>query len=130
METAAFFARKHGLERYLDDPAELNSAIFKLLVLQEALQEEQARRSGGGTGAAAISVRRTVHGKFTASCSGDGAYRYAVEMALRAATTVTPLFQRGLFENTLHSMGVPGERIEVYSDSVVLSDDTRCIDPD
>jgi hypothetical protein len=71
METAAFFARKHGLERYLDDPAELNSAIFKLLVLQEALQEEQARRSGGGTGAAAISVRRTVHGKFTASCSGD-----------------------------------------------------------
>lgn len=131
METAAFFAKKHGLEAYLEKPAELNELIFKLLVLQESLQAEQARKSvSAGAAAPLISVRRNVHGKFTAACAGDVAYRYAVETALRSATTVSPLFQRGRFVRALRSMGVPEDRIAGYCGSIVLSDDTLCVDPE
>ncbi len=131
METASYFAKKHGLEAYLDRPAELNELIFRLLVLQETLQAEQARtRERSAPPAPQISVRRTVHGKFTALCAGEPAYRYAVETALRSATTVAPLFQRGRFVNALRSMGVPEERIREYCDSIVLSDDTLCVDPE
>ncbi len=131
METASFFAKRHGLEAFLDKPAELNELIFKLLVLQESMQTEQARkRMKAAPDAPVISVRRTVHGKFTAACSGDRTYRYAVETALRSATTVSPLFQRGRFVNALRSMGVPEERISQYCDSIILSDDTLCVDPE
>jgi hypothetical protein len=131
MHTASSFAKKNGLERFLDRPGELNEMIFKLLVLQETMQAEQARRSAAAErGAASISVRRNVLGKFTARCSGDALYRYAVEMAIRNATTVIPLFQRRLFASTLRSMAVPEGNIAAYCDSVVLSDDTQCIDPE
>ena len=131
METASYFAKKHGLETYLDRPAELNELIFRLLVLQETLQAEQAwKRENGEAPVPPISVRRTVHGKFIARCAGDPVYRYAVETALRSATTIVPLFQRGRFGNALRSMGVPEDRIREYSDSIVLSDDTLCVDPE
>ncbi len=131
METASLFAKRHGLEDYLEKPAELNELIFRLLVLQETMQAEQARKLGGVPSAAPlISARRTVHGKFTAACRGDKTYRYAVETALRSATTVSPLFQRGRFVKALRSMGVPEERIAEYAGSIVLSDDTLCIDPE
>jgi hypothetical protein len=131
METASYFAKKHGLESFLDRPAELNALIFKLLVLQETLHAEQARkRERSEATARPISVRRIVQGKFTALCAGDPAYRYAVETALRSATVVAPLFRFGRFVNALRSMGVPEERIREYSDSIMLSDDTLCIDPE
>ncbi len=131
METASYFAKKHGLEAYLEKPAELNELIFKLLVLEETLQTEQARtREGDGPEATTISVRRSVQGRFTAACAGDVAYRYAVETALRSATTIVPLFQRGRFVKALESMGVPDERIAEYCGSIVLSDDTLCVDPE
>ncbi len=131
METASVFAKKHDLEQYLDKPAELNGLIFKLLVLQETLQSEAARKARRDRPASAeISVRRIAQGKFTVACSGDAAYRYAVETALRASTLVAPLFQRGRFMNALRSMGVPEERIGEYCDSIVLSDDTLCFDPE
>jgi hypothetical protein len=131
METASFFAKKNGLEQYLDKPVELNSLIFKLLVLQETVQAEEARKSKSDRpDAASISVRRTAQGKFTAACAGDATYRYAVETALRASTIIAPLFQRGRFVNALRSMGVPEERISEYCNSIVLSDDTLCIDPE
>ncbi len=131
METASLFAKKHGLEGFLDKPAELNELIFKLLVLQESMQTEQARkRMKAAPDVPAISVRRTVHGKFTVACAGDRTYSYAVETALRSATTVSPLFQRGRFVKALRSMGVPEERIAEYCDSIMLSDDTLCADPE
>ncbi len=49
METASYFAKKHGLEAYLEKPAELNELIFKLLVLEETLQMELARTREGGS---------------------------------------------------------------------------------
>jgi hypothetical protein len=131
METASFFAKKHGLEHYLDEPAELNDLIFRLLVLQEILQAEDSRRTRTvRPDAAVISVRRTAQGRFTAACAGDAAYRYAVETALRTSTIIAPLLQRGRFMNALRSMGVPEERISEYCDGIVLSDDTLCIDPE
>jgi hypothetical protein len=44
METAAEFAKKYGLEQYLDKPDDLNDAIFNLMLLQETVQLEQARK--------------------------------------------------------------------------------------
>ncbi len=126
METAAELAKKYGLEQYLDRPDELNDVIFNLMLLQETLQLEQARRMK--VGAAAISVRRAAHGKFVAACSGDKKYRYAVETALKAATTVLPVLQRKRFVRTLKSMGVPEEKITEYCDSMMISDDTLCLD--
>ncbi len=129
METASYFARKHGLEQYLDRPGELNEMILRLLVLQETMQGESARKRKDDQ-ASIVSVRRPVGGKFVVACRGDGVYRYAVETALRAATAPVPVFQRGRFADTLRKMGVPEERIEEYCGSVTISDDTLCLDQD
>ncbi len=126
METAAELAKRLGLEQYLDKPAELNSAILNLMLLQETLQMEQARKMK--VNAQAISIKRSARGKFVAACAGDPAYRYAVETALKAGTTVIPVFQRSRFVNLLRSMGIPEDRINQYCDSITIDDDTLCID--
>jgi hypothetical protein len=129
MESASYFAKKHGLEKYLDKPDELNELILKLMVLQETLQAEGARKNRAGEqGREAILVRRTAAGKFTARCSGDAAYRYAVTTALQGSTALVPIFQRGRFISLLKKMGVPEERIAEYSSTMVVDDDTLCID--
>jgi len=131
MESASYFAKKHGLEQYLDRPAELNELIFKLLILQESLQNERTRvkrNAGAGAGEETISIRRTVAGKFTAASIGDSRYRYAVETALRGSTATIAVFQRARFIKMLSDMGVPGERIAEYCDTVTLDDDTQVID--
>lgn len=131
METAADLAKKYGLERYLDKPAELNEAIFSLMLLQETIQLEQARKKKDGRpDVATISVKRPAHGKFVAACSGDGRYRYAVETALKAGTAVIAVFQRGRFVRVLRSMGVPEDRIAAYCESMTIDDDTHCSDQD
>ncbi len=126
METAAELAKRLGLEQYLDKPAELNTAILNLMLLQETLQMEQARKMK--VNAKAISIKRSAHGKFVAACAGDPAYRYAVETALKAGTTVIPVFQRSRFVNLLRTMGIPEDRIQQYCDSITIDDDTLCID--
>ncbi len=126
METAADLAKKYGLEYYLNRPAELNDVIFHLLLLQETIQLEQAGRLK--VGAAAISLKRAVQGKFVVACSGDRTYRYAVETALKAGTTVIPMLQQKRFVQTLRSMGVPDDKIADYCDSIMISDDTHCLD--
>lgn len=131
METAADLAKKYGLERYLDKPAELNDAIFNLMLLQETMQLEQARKKKADRpDAVTISAKRPAHGKFVAACSGDVTYRYAVETALKAGTTVIAVFQRSRFVRVLRSMGVPEDRIAVYCESVTIDDDTHCSDQD
>ncbi len=126
METAAELAKRLGLEQYLDKPGELNKAIFNLMLLQETLQMEQARKMK--VNAKSILIKRSAHGKFIAACSGDPAYRYAVETALKAGTTVIPVFQRSRFINLLRGMGIPEDRIAQYCDSITIDDDTLCID--
>lgn len=131
MDSAADLAKRHGLEKYLDKPAELNDAIFNLMLLQETMQIEQAQRlkiRGSDTGT--ITSKRSVHGKFIAGCTGDKQYRYAVETALRASTAIIAVFQRGLFISMLKRMGIPEDRIAQYCDSVIISDDTHCSDMD
>lgn len=126
METAAELAKKFGLERYLDKPVELNDAIFNLMLLQETNQLEQARKMK--VGATAIAARRSAHGTFIVSCSGDKTYRYAVETALKAGTSVIAVFQRRRFIGVLRSMGVPEDKIAEFCDSVVIDDNTLCFD--
>jgi hypothetical protein len=126
METAAELAKKYGLEHYLDQPAELNDAIFNLMLLQETIQVEQARKMK--VGAAIVTAKRSANGIFTAACSGDKAYRYAAETALKAGTTVVAVFQRKRFVGVLRSMGVPEDKISEFCDSVVIDDNTLCFD--
>ena len=126
METAAELAKKFGLERYLDKPVELNDAIFNLMLLQETSQLEQARKMK--VGAAVITAKRSAHGTFIVSCSGDKTYRYAVETALKAGTTVIAVFQRRRFIGVLRSTGVPEDKIAEFCDSVVIDDNTLCFD--
>ncbi len=126
METAAELAKKYGLERYLDKPAELNDAIFHLMLLQETIQFEQARKMK--VGAAAITAKRSAHGTFIAACSGDKTYRYPVETALKSGTTVIAVFQRRRFISVLRSMGVPEDKIAEFCDSLVIDDNTLCFD--
>ncbi len=126
MEAAAELAKKYGLERYLDKPAELNDAIFHLMLLQETTQLEQARKMK--VGATAITAKRSAHGAFFAACSGDKTYRYPVETALKAGTTVIAVFQRRRFIGVLRSMGVPEDKITEFCDSVVIDDNTLCFD--
>lgn len=131
MESAADLAKRHGLDKYLDKPAELNDAILNLMLLQETLQIERTQRlkvQGAHTGT--IMSKRSVHGKFIAGCTGDKQYRYAVETALRASTAIVAVFQRGLFVSMLKRMGIPDDRITQYCDSVIISDDTHCSDLD
>ncbi len=126
METAVELAKRLDLEYYRDKPVELNEAIFNLMLLQETLQMEQARRMKVNAGT--ISIKRGVHGKFVAACAGDRTYRYAVETALKAATAVIPVFQRSRFVSLLRSMGIPEDRIGQYCDSILVDDDTLCSD--
>jgi len=129
MESASFFAKKHGLEQYLDNPDALNEMLLKLMVLQEALQTEAARKNRAGEGGReTIAVRRGAAGKFTARCNGDPAYRYAVLTALQGSTALVPIFQRRRFISLLKQMGIPEEKINEYCSSVMLDDDTHCID--
>ncbi len=129
MESASVFAKKHGLERYLDRPDELNEQILKLLILQESMQAESERKARTkDPGRQAIAVRRTAGGKFTARCLGEGTYRYAVVTALQGSTALVPLFQQGRFVSLLRQMGVPEDRIAQYCATVTLHDDTVCID--
>jgi hypothetical protein len=129
MENAIDLAKKYGLEHYLDKPAELNDAIFHLLLLQETIQIEKSRNLAFRKSTVeTISLKRTVHGAFIAACTGDRTYRYAVETALKAGTAVLAVFQRGRFSNVLRSMGVPEEKIAEYGDSIIIDDNTHCID--
>jgi hypothetical protein len=128
MESSENLAKRQGLEHYLDKPAALNDTIFNLLLLQETIQLEQARKMK--VNAVHISVRRPVTGKFTASCSGQGKYRYAVEMALKASTSTVAVFQRSLFTGMLRNMGIPEDSISEFCDSMALDDDTHCTDQD
>jgi hypothetical protein len=84
-------------------PAELNDAIFQLMLLQETIQLEQARKMK--VGAAALAVKRSARVTFFVACSGDKTYRYAVETALKAGTTVIAVFQRRRFIGVLWSTG-------------------------
>ena len=126
METAAEVAKKYGLEQYLDKPAELNDAIFHLLLLQETTQFEQARKTK--VGAAAIAAKQSAYGTFFVTCSGDKTYRYAAETALKAGTTVIAVFQRRRFIGILRSMKVPEDKIVEFCDNVVIDDNTFCFD--
>ncbi len=126
MESSESLAKRQGLENYLDKPAELNDTIFNLLLLQETIQLEQARKVKAN--AVNISIRRPVTGKFIASCSGQGKYRYAVEMAMKASTFTVAVFQRSLFIGILRNMGIPEDSISEFCDSMALDDDTHCTD--
>jgi hypothetical protein len=129
METASSFAKKHGLERYLEKPAELNEMILKLMVLQEAMQGERSGKiQDNPAGSGIIAVRRAATGKFTARCSGDLTYRYAVETALKGSTATVALFQQGRFTALLRQMGVPEERIAEFCFGITIDDDTHCWD--
>jgi len=126
MHTSAVVAKKYGLEQYLDMPDELNDAIFRLLLLQETIQIEHARKMK--VNASNIFVRRPVTGKFIASCSGNAKYRYAVETALKASTSTIAVFQRSRFIRVLLNMGIPNDSITEFCNSIVIDDDTHCID--
>jgi hypothetical protein len=128
MESSLDFARKHGLERFLEKPDELNTMIFKLILLQDTIQLEETQKTKAN--AQTISVKRSAHGKFVALCRGDVQYRYAVETALRASTSVIAVFQRGRFVQMLHSMGLPEGAVRELCGSVFVDDDTHCADPE
>ncbi len=129
MYTAAGLAKKYGLEQYLDRPDELNDKIFHLMLLQETLQRERARKKKREEpDSTLILVKRIAYGKFIAACSGDATYRYAIETALKPATDVVAVFQHGRFVKALRSMGVPENRISEFCDTVTIEDDTHCID--
>lgn len=129
MYTSASLAKKYALEQYLDKPAELNQAIFNLMLLQETIQREKAwKKRRQEPDSVSLSIRRIAYGKFIAACSGDERYRYAVETALKASTDVLAVFQRSRFISALRSMGVPEDKIEEFSESLAIDDDTHCID--
>lgn len=131
MSTSSALAKKYGFESYLDKPAELNSAIFNLLLLQETIQLEKFQKNKARKpDSNVISVRRIAYGKFTVSCSGDERYRYAVETAMKASTDTISMFQRARFVAVLKSMGLPEEKIAEFCETVTLDDDTHCMDQD
>ncbi len=128
MHTSAGLAKKYGLEQYLNQPAELNSLIFNLMLLQETIQLEQARKDRrDNPHAAFLSAKRIAHGKFVAGCRGDEKYRYAVESALKASTDILAVFNRNRFVKMLQSMGVPEDRVNEFCSTVTIDDDTHCI---
>lgn len=129
MGNAVDLAKKYDLEHYLDKPAELNETILRLLLLQETIQIEQSQKlKFRKSNAETISAKRSVHGSFIAACTGDRTYRYAVETALKAGTTILSVFQRSRFVNVLRSMGVPEEKIVECVDSIIIDDNTHCVD--
>jgi hypothetical protein len=131
MHTSAALAKKLGLEHYLDKPAELNRAIFNLMLLQETIQLEQARKKRRDCpDSEAITVRRIATGKFTAGAMGDAKFRYAVETALKASTDILAVFQRARFVNMLRNIGMPDDVIDSLCDTVSIDDNTHCGDPD
>ncbi len=131
MHTPEGLAKKYNLERYLENPGELNEAIFNLMLLQETVQLEQARkRKRDQPDDAVISAKRSVLGNFTAACTGEGKYRYAVETALKAGTMVLAVFQRSRFIQVLRSMGVSEDKIAAFCSTVTIDDNTRCVDPE
>lgn len=129
MYTADGLAKKYGFEQYLDRPAELNEAIFNLMLLQETIQLEQARKKKREEpGSAPIILRRTVYGKFIAACSGDQRFRYAVETAFKASTDSLAVFHRGRFVRALRGMGISEDKINEFCRTIIIEDDTHCID--
>ncbi len=129
MHTSEGLAKKYNLERYLEKPDELNEAIFNLMLLQETIQLEQARKNKRDHPDNAItSTKRSALGNFTAACAGEGKYRYAVETALKAGTMVLAVFQRSRFIQVLRSMGVPEDKIAAFCSTVTIDDNTRCVD--
>lgn len=113
----------------MDNPAELNEAILKMMLLQETIQIENAgKKKRSEPQSSMITIKRTGSGKFVAGCFGDQKFRYAVETALKASTSLLAVFQRGRFINILKSMGVPEDRIQEYCQSITIDDDTYCID--
>lgn len=129
MYTSSALAKKYGLETYLEKPAELNSAIFNLMLLQETIQLEKSRKKKAQEADSNfITVRRIAYGKFTVSCSGDERYRYAVETAVKASTDTISVFQRSRFVRGLKSMGVPEDKVNEFCETITLDDDTHCID--
>jgi hypothetical protein len=131
MYTSVALAKKYGLEHYLDKPDDLNRAIFNLLLLQETLQMEQARKQRRDCpDEEMISIRRVATGKFSARAVGDIRYRYAVETALRASTDILAVFHRARFMNMLRNVGIPDDIIDGLCNTISIDDDTHCIDPD
>jgi hypothetical protein len=131
MKSASVLAQQYGLEEYLNKPDELNKAILRLMLLQETIQLEQARKKKReNPDQPAISCKRIASGKLIAECIGDVKYRYAVETSLKASTTLVSLFHRSRFISVLRSMGVPEEKINEYCSSIVIDDNTYCIDQD
>ena len=131
MYTSAALAKKLGLEHYLDKPADLNRAIFNLMLLQETIQLEQAREKRRDLPASeTISIRKIATGKFTAGAMGDTRLRYAIETALKASTDILAVFHRARFVNMLGNIGIPDTIIDTLCESVSIDDDTHCIDPD
>ncbi len=131
MYTSAALAKKLGLEHYLDKPAELNRAIFDLMLLQETIQLEQARKARRDQpDSEAISIRRIAMGKFTAGAMGDVRFRYAIETALKASTDLLAVFQRARFVTMLRNIGMADDIIDALCATVSIDDDTHCIDPD
>ena len=131
MHTSVALAKKFGLERYLDQPGELNEAIFNLMLLQETIQLEQAReKRRDDSQAQHISIKRAATGKFVAGCIGEMKYRYAVETALKASTALLAVFHRSRFTSVLRNMGLPEEKIAEFCQTVTIDDDTHCIDPE
>jgi hypothetical protein len=129
MYTSVGLAKKYGLERYLEQPRELNAVIFNLMLLQETIQLEQARKKKRDDSQAELmSVKRHATGKFIAGCSGEISYRYAVETALKESTALLAVFHRSRFISVLTKMGVPEEKISEFCRTVTLDDDTHCID--
>jgi hypothetical protein len=131
MHTAAALAKKYGLEYYLDKPDDLNRSIFNLLLLQETLQLEQARKQRRDCPYdETISIRRIAAGKFSAGAVGDVRYRYAVETALKASTEVLAVFHRARFMSMLRNIGMPDDIIDGLCNTVSIDDDTHCVDPE
>ncbi len=131
MYTSSGLAKKYGLEQYLDKPVELNDAIFNLMLLQETIQMERAqKKKSDGSAGSIIAVKRVAHGNFIAACSGDEKYRHAVETALKASTNILAVIQRNRFAKILRSMGVPEEKNADFCDTIMIDDNTHCIDQD
>lgn len=129
IKSSSVLAKQYGMEQYLDDPAELNEAIFKMMLLQDTIQIENAgKKEQSQPQSSVISVKRVGNGKLVAGCYGDEKYRYAVETSLKASTSTIAVFHRIRFINVLRSMGVPEERIDEFCESMTIDDDTYCID--
>ena len=129
MFTSAAIAKKYGFERYLKKPDELNQVIFNLMLLQEAIQMERARKKKHDPADnQTVAIKKIATGKFIAAAVGDVKYRYAVETGLKASTEILAVFNRSRFIKFLRNVGLAENVISGYCDSVTIEDDTHCID--